>query len=440
MLDSDISRRKAIAALGATAASALGVGYGIHEITSRQSRPGGSAAETDSGSESGSSGTTASDPDALNLVDFGATVDGTTDDTSAFEKALDAIEPGGTLRLPPGDIVISSKQFEEQAAVLFSESIPNLTIEGDGPLRTRINMAAGHENNYIGFRAMDSVDMGGLTFRNLQLNGNWRNQSAQNGFGFEIRGDGVEPITLENCRISNWGTNGGNLNTNAVIRSCDFIGNGRGAARYDRLGHGINVTLDALSDETLLVENCLFRNNTGAAIDSQRGEITFRNTVVEKSGYGFKHHEDTYLTVENCKFRDISSRPWYMIPGRQRLGTVRCIDTVFENAGWPAFDFPSPADFRGDNILIVGANQNNERDGSFYARDGGDFDLGRLSIHDSAHGAALELRDCSGRIDELVHSGNPGGVGVTEGVEIGTVTQGDPISLDPPAAEDVGTT
>ncbi|AUV82581.1 hypothetical protein C2R22_13805 [Salinigranum rubrum] len=279
---------------------------------------------------------------------------------------------------------------------------------------------------------------GGLTFRNLQIDGNWRNQSAPNGFGVEIRGTGIDPITFEGCRISNWGTNGGNLNTNAVIRSCDFIGNGHGAARYDRLGHGLNVTLDASNDETLLVENCLFRNNTGAAIDSQQGEITFRNTVVEESGFGFKHHKDTHLTVENCRFRNISSRPWYMIPGRQRLGTVRCIDTVFENAGWPAFDFPSPADFRGDNILIIGANQNNERDGSFYARAGGNFDLGRLSIHDSAHGAALELLDCSGRIEELVHSGNPGGVGVTEGVEIGTVTRGDPISLDPPVAEDVG--
>ncbi|AUV82582.1 hypothetical protein C2R22_13810 [Salinigranum rubrum] len=89
-----------MAAISATAASALAVGYGINEITSTrsgpQNPPSGSNSETDSGSGSGSgSGVTTADPDALDLTDFGAAVDGETDDTPAFEEALDAVEPGG---------------------------------------------------------------------------------------------------------------------------------------------------------------------------------------------------------------------------------------------------------------------------------------------------------------------------------------------------------
>ena len=49
-------------------------------------------------------------PQTLNLRDFGATGDGTTDDAPAFQKALDALAAagGGTLFIPEGKYVIAT--------------------------------------------------------------------------------------------------------------------------------------------------------------------------------------------------------------------------------------------------------------------------------------------------------------------------------------------
>jgi hypothetical protein len=110
---------------------------------------------------------------------------------------------------------------------------------------------------------------------------------------------------------------------------------------------------------------------------------------------------------------------------------------MFENIGWGAFDFPSPATFVGDDILIKNSNQENARDAALFAREGSQFEFGRLSVHDT-NGAVLDLEDCEGYIDELVHSSNPGGIGERGDVDLRSTARGGPIDIDVPVAEDVG--
>src|SRR6185369_12882563 len=63
----------------------------------------------------------------LNVRDFGATGDGTTDDAPAFQKALDALATagGGTLFVPAGKYAIASTVSKD-----FSGSAASITITG----------------------------------------------------------------------------------------------------------------------------------------------------------------------------------------------------------------------------------------------------------------------------------------------------------------------
>src|SRR5215212_10105302 len=72
-------------------------------------------------------------PVSLNLRDFGATGDGTTDDAPAFQKALDALAAagGGTLFIPAGKYVIAtpvSKNFSGLASSITITGVESLTM------------------------------------------------------------------------------------------------------------------------------------------------------------------------------------------------------------------------------------------------------------------------------------------------------------------------
>src|SRR4029079_5215854 len=72
-------------------------------------------------------------PETLNLRDFGATGDGTTDDAAAFQKALDALATagGGTLFIPEGKYVIAtpvSKDFSGLASSITITGVESFTM------------------------------------------------------------------------------------------------------------------------------------------------------------------------------------------------------------------------------------------------------------------------------------------------------------------------
>ncbi len=72
-------------------------------------------------------------PQTLNLRDFGATGDGTTDDAPAFQKALDALAAagGGTLFIPEGKYVIATpvnKNFNGLASSITITGVESLTM------------------------------------------------------------------------------------------------------------------------------------------------------------------------------------------------------------------------------------------------------------------------------------------------------------------------
>lgn len=69
----------------------------------------------------------------VNVMNYGATGNGTTDDGPAIEKAIAALAPGGTLYFPTGNYLIGNEQID----------IPqNVRVTGDGPTKTILTFTA----------------------------------------------------------------------------------------------------------------------------------------------------------------------------------------------------------------------------------------------------------------------------------------------------------
>jgi hypothetical protein len=281
--------------------------------------------------------------------------------------------------------------------------------------------------------------------RDLTVDGNWSEQEPAdgdwaNGFGIQIRGNS-QAITIENCVFQNWITNGGLLSASGIrVRNSTFRNNGLGAAQEGRNGHGLNVNTQG-SNGRVIIENCLFANNTGQAVDNNGGRMTIRNSVFKNNGAGIKLEADTEdVFLENVHIIGDSetSIPIKCVPtGSEGTGRLRLQSVIIENAGWPAIDLPGrPGTVTGDNILIMNVDQENHRDAGFYIRSERTVDIGTLSIHDVS-GTAVDFSGASGQIDELVYSG-VSGVGNTADVAIGTSREGSPISVSVPSESEIG--
>src|SRR5215203_5802508 len=77
-------------------------------------------------------GKTTSEPEAIDVRNFGAVGDGVTDDGPAFQKALDALAAagGGTLFVPAGKYAIATpvmKNFTGLASSITITGVPSLT-------------------------------------------------------------------------------------------------------------------------------------------------------------------------------------------------------------------------------------------------------------------------------------------------------------------------
>jgi polygalacturonase len=139
----------------------------------------------------------------LNVKLFGARGDGTTDDTGAIRRALNAasLSGGGLVHFPPGTYIISG-----------SISIPsNCAIEGLYGLSV-IKLANGV--NTSGFPTIGGVKRivvnsdyttftnTNIALRNISFDGNGANQTTDCNIGFI----GVKGVLVENCYIHNFGS------------------------------------------------------------------------------------------------------------------------------------------------------------------------------------------------------------------------------------------
>jgi hypothetical protein len=132
-------------------------------------------------------------PFGLNVKDFGAVGDNSTDDTQAFQDALDAAKINGNrVIVPSGNYKITSTLYIEDGVTLMGESL------GSTPLQTPYNGSAIRYTG-TGFAIKIIGHISGI--RDLQIYD--AGQGANNASGIQILGDGeiVESVRLFNVLI-----------------------------------------------------------------------------------------------------------------------------------------------------------------------------------------------------------------------------------------------
>ena len=380
----------------------------------------------------------------VRLEDHGGVADGSTDDTEALLSALDAAAPDGTVHLPEGDILIGTGRAD---AILLVHRHRGVTITGAGPGRTQLKMAPDHNSVHRGIVITPSQrdELTGITIRDLTLTGQGLKQNYNIANGIEVQSAGGEgyPVEIRNCVIRDWATNGLQIREPGThIYDSSMIRNGLKQQRVTgRDGHGVAAFIGNNPNQETLIQGSLLWGNTGAGADNKGGNMTIRDCVIDKCGYGVKQNKTTNTQViENTRIANLRTEPGvYNIPQDPVGGDLVLNNVLIENATDPGLLFPAGGSISGDNILIRNTNtEENQPAGIVVKDEGREFDIGRIAIYDTAGGSAVHLKNCTGTIDELHYNGNPNGVGQLSSVTVDTLREDDEMTIDVPKVRDVG--
>jgi hypothetical protein len=177
-----------------------------------------------------------------NVKDFGATGDGTTDDTAALASAL---ATRGVIYFPPGVYAISSELDLAGVRAIIGDSAENDNNEAVSVIRQTNPKAHGlHGQNLANF-----------TMRNIRLEG----PGSGSGHGLLLDGPAVSwYIHLEDVRIQKWGGDG--VNAFAVVSTFTNVlamDNGRHGFTFDGLPGGAAAT-------SISLIGCFARGNQAA--------------------------------------------------------------------------------------------------------------------------------------------------------------------------------
>jgi len=80
---------------------------------------------------------------SVNVIDYGATGNGTTNDTAAIQAAIDSRTSGGTVYFPCGTYSVTGIRIDGTGA-----NLTNITLQGEG-VASLLQIAASNTSNVI---------------------------------------------------------------------------------------------------------------------------------------------------------------------------------------------------------------------------------------------------------------------------------------------------
>jgi parallel beta-helix repeat protein len=123
----------------------------------------------------------------LNVLDFGAKGDGSTDDTSAIQAALNAVPQFGSVFFPVGNYIISD---------ILTLSTNNVVIQGNATITAKANA----QFEFL----FKTQSINNITIKDLVFNANQANRTASQtirfaGISIDGNENSIENVTVKNC-------------------------------------------------------------------------------------------------------------------------------------------------------------------------------------------------------------------------------------------------
>ena len=225
---------------------------------------------------------------SVDVRTMGARGDGSTDDTAAFQKAVDALPAGGgTVLVPAGDYLIDPVRSirlrsrmclqlapdavlraipngERQAAVLYLEKIADVEISGGQIVgeRDRHLVQTGEWGHGIRFRGASRV-----TVRGVRISNCWGDGICMGGAD-EHQRTPSEDVVIVGVTCTGNRRQGLSIGRTRMVRVYDseFSDTAGTAPQF-----GIDIEPDRPGDaQDVRIENCIVRNNKGGGIQVYR--------------------------------------------------------------------------------------------------------------------------------------------------------------------------
>lgn len=244
----------------------------------------------------------------INALDYGATGNGTTNDTVAIQAAIDAaVSSGnGTVYFPAGTYKVSTLN-------VYPSGTSTVIIEGDGPLNTIFSKFGTSTDPVFNLSGIQVGAGAGVVsfcqFKNFGVSG----ISTCNGIVADtLYGCVFESLQITGCNVA-FKSNG---SLGYSIKSCAFVGNNYGLEANNSAGAGGFSNL-------ISVDDTRFQSNSQNAINLVRGQqIVFNACDLEGNGassskvvYIASTFEDETLessvSFNNCWWEGNTGSPLY---------------------------------------------------------------------------------------------------------------------------------
>ena len=272
---------KTAALVGAPAGDAIAANLGNPASQSRAILDGAYAPPPDNGNRPIGKGEL-----FLNVKDFGAKGDGSTNDTAAINAALAAMEPGDTLYFPRGRYITSGGHVIDK---------PSVKIIGAGGRAQTYNSSAQLYLRNGANADMLTIAANQVTVRDLSLYGNYNNQTATSRGLVTPNTIGANYLLLDAVWVDSFNGDGfsfeGTATLSSTVVNCE--------SRKNR-GYGMRFYGTATDS---MIANCYIDQNTQSGVYCSAGDLSLTSVHIWGNGTGASGDRDgiTFQSSNGCR-------------------------------------------------------------------------------------------------------------------------------------------